>query len=452
MQAQGDFFQRDRAWHPQAYAPNYKTSALRAPRCPLVPVPHTLSELTGPVFGHGDLDPLDSDLLTNDAVDGSPIGERIIVHGRVLDETGRPVPHTLVEFWQANAAGRYRHKKDGYLAPLDPNFGGCGRAITGDDGSYHFRTVKPGAYPWPNFGSDWRPAHIPLLAVRHRLRPAPDHPDVFRGRSPDRALPDRQHDPEPGGGENPGGTPGPPCRRPLRLPGLQVRHSCCAAAGRPCSRTSPRGTEPWSQLLPYLKETPSQTAGPYVHIGLAPSVAGIESRRTEPGNVIAGPSVPGERIRIEGTVFDGVGAPVRDALLEIWQADHQGRHASPVDPRGGEAADGFRGCGRAACDFATGLYAFETVKPGPVPARNGGLMAPHVSLWVVARGINIGLHTRMYFSDEEAANAADPVLNRVEQAVRRETLIGRREAQDGRVIYRFNIRLQGDGETVFFDV
>ena len=160
MQAQGDFFQRDRAWHPQAYAPNYKTSALRAPRCPLVPVPHTLSELTGPVFGHGDLDPLDNDLLTNYAAGGSPIGERIIVHGRVLDETGRPVPNTLVEFWQANAAGRYRHKKDGYLAPLDPNFGGCGRAITGDDGSYHFRTVKPGAYPWPNFGSDWRPAHI----------------------------------------------------------------------------------------------------------------------------------------------------------------------------------------------------------------------------------------------------------------------------------------------------
>ena len=206
------------------------------------------------------------------------------------------------------------------------------------------------------------------------------------------------------------------------------------------------------QPLPYLKETPSQTAGPYVHIGLAPSVAGIESRRTEPGNVIAGPSVPGERIRIEGTVFDGVGAPVRDALLEIWQADHQGRYASPVDPKGGEAADGFRGWGRAACDFATGVYAFETIKPGAVPARDGGLMAPHVSLWVVARGINIGLHTRMYFSDEEAANAADPVLNRIEQAVRRETLIGRREERDGKTIYHFNIRLQGDEETVFFDV
>ena len=115
---------------------------------------------TGPVFGHGDLNPIDNDLIKNYAKDGDPVGERIIVHGRVLDENARPVPNTLVEIWQANAGGRYRHKKDGYLAPLDPNFGGCGRTVTDADGYYVFRTVKPGAYPFRNYVNSWRPAHI----------------------------------------------------------------------------------------------------------------------------------------------------------------------------------------------------------------------------------------------------------------------------------------------------
>jgi len=120
-----------------------------------------VGELTGPVFGHSDIDAGDNDLLTNFAQPGqSPIGERIILHGRVLDENARPVPNTLVEIWQANAGGRYRHKKDTYLAPIDPNFGGCGRTITDETGAFAFRTVKPGAYPWRNFVNNWRPAHI----------------------------------------------------------------------------------------------------------------------------------------------------------------------------------------------------------------------------------------------------------------------------------------------------
>jgi protocatechuate 3,4-dioxygenase beta subunit len=124
-------------------------------------MPVTLTEATGPVFGHRDLAPGDDDLLTNHAVPGrSAIGERILVHGRVLDEAGRPVPGALIEIWQANAGGRYRHARDGYLAPLDPDFGGCGRCLTGEDGAYAFRTVRPGPYPWPNGGNDWRPAHI----------------------------------------------------------------------------------------------------------------------------------------------------------------------------------------------------------------------------------------------------------------------------------------------------
>ena len=160
MQANAEFFQRDRSIHPPAHAPGYKTSVTRSPKQALLSLQNSLSEVTGPVFGHGDLGPLDNDLIRNYAKTGEPIGERIIVHGRVLDESGRPIPNTLVEFWQANAGGRYRHKKDTYLAPIDPNFGGCGRALTDADGRYFFRTVKPGPYPWRNFVNSWRPAHI----------------------------------------------------------------------------------------------------------------------------------------------------------------------------------------------------------------------------------------------------------------------------------------------------
>jgi protocatechuate 3,4-dioxygenase, beta subunit len=160
MQAKSEFFQRDRSVHPPAYAPNYKTSVTRSPRQALLSLQNSLSEVTGPVFGHSELGSLDNDLIRNFAKTGDPIGERIIVHGRVVDESGRAVPGTLVEFWQANAGGRYRHKKDTYLAPIDPNFGGCGRTLTDAEGRYFFRTVKPGPYPWRNFVNNWRPAHI----------------------------------------------------------------------------------------------------------------------------------------------------------------------------------------------------------------------------------------------------------------------------------------------------
>jgi protocatechuate 3,4-dioxygenase beta subunit len=124
-------------------------------------MPQTASELSGPVFGHDVLGELDTDLIYNFGMSGeAAIGQRTIVHGRVLDESGRGLPNCLIEVWQANAGGRYRHKKEGYVAALDPNFGGCGRCITDADGAYSFRTVKPGAYPWPNGPNDWRPAHI----------------------------------------------------------------------------------------------------------------------------------------------------------------------------------------------------------------------------------------------------------------------------------------------------
>lgn len=167
MSYPGDYYQRDRAWHPPALTPNYKTSVTRSPRLPLLSLNSSVSETTGPVFGHDDISPIDNDLILNyakpgDSLSGEPIGERIIMHGRVLDENAKPVPDTLVEIWQANAGGRYRHKKDTYLAPIDPHFGGCGRTLTDHDGYYSFRTIKPGAYPWRNHINSWRPAHIHL--------------------------------------------------------------------------------------------------------------------------------------------------------------------------------------------------------------------------------------------------------------------------------------------------
>lgn len=163
---------RDWASHPPAIAPEYKSTVARGPRQPLVALPQSLSERTGPVLGHAAVGPVDDDLTRNARRNGEPLGERIVVTGRVLDETGRPVPEALVEVWQANAAGRYPQINDQHDAPLDPNFLGAGRCATDSNGRYRFVTVKPGAYPWGNHDNAWRPAHIhfslfgPSLATR----------------------------------------------------------------------------------------------------------------------------------------------------------------------------------------------------------------------------------------------------------------------------------------------
>jgi protocatechuate 3,4-dioxygenase beta subunit len=143
---------------PEYLYPAYRSTTRRAPTKPLILLPHTLSEITGPVYGHEDIGETDTDLTRQHA--GEPLGERIIVTGRVLDEDARPVPNTLVEIWQANASGRYRHGNDNHPAPLDPNFTGAGRAISDENGVYRFVTIKPGAYPWRNHDNAWRPAHI----------------------------------------------------------------------------------------------------------------------------------------------------------------------------------------------------------------------------------------------------------------------------------------------------
>jgi protocatechuate 3,4-dioxygenase beta subunit len=144
--------------HPPNDWPGYRSTILRCPKEPLVIIPHTLSELTGPMYPYGRMEASDSDLTRQHG--GEPLGERIIVQGRVLDEDGRPIPQTLVEVWQANAAGRYAHRVDDHPAPLDPNFSGAGRTVTDEGGRYRFLTIRPGAYPWRNHPNAWRPAHI----------------------------------------------------------------------------------------------------------------------------------------------------------------------------------------------------------------------------------------------------------------------------------------------------
>ncbi len=203
-----------------------------------------------------------------------------------------------------------------------------------------------------------------------------------------------------------------------------------------------------AQRIERLKESASQTAGPYVHIGLTPNFAGIAGvYPTDLGAAMVTERTKGERVTVRIRVIDGAETPLRDALVEIWQADAAGIHNSPADLRG--AADPhFSGWGRQATDMATGECTFHTIKPGRVPFFDGRLMAPHLTVWIVARGINLGLHTRMYFGDEESANADDPVLARIEHRTRVKTLIA--PLVDG--VYMFDVHLQGDDETVFFDI
>lgn len=196
-----------------------------------------------------------------------------------------------------------------------------------------------------------------------------------------------------------------------------------------------------------LKESPSQTAGPYVHIGCTPNSVGITGvYSADLGSQMISDTTSGERIRIVGRIFDGAGEPLKDAMVEIWQADAAGMYAGQHDERH-TSDDAFAGWGRQPVEFATGQFVFETIKPGQVPYADGRLQAPHINVWIVARGINLGLSTRLYFSDEAAANANDPVLCLLE-GTRAATLVA--GFKDGQ--YNFDIRLQGDCETVFFDV
>ena len=192
--------------------------------------------------------------------------------------------------------------------------------------------------------------------------------------------------------------------------------------------------------------TPSQTVGPYFAYGLTSN--GKYDWNDAFSNNLVTPDATGERIRVQGRVFDGDGQPVPDCMLEIWQADAQGRFADPKDKRALPNAK-FRGFGRIGTD-GNGDYAFDTVKPGSVPDPDGKPQAPHILLAVYARGMLLHAYTRIYF-DGEAANAADPVMALV-PADRRATLIAAREASNANPVYRFDVHLQGDNETVFFEI
>jgi protocatechuate 3,4-dioxygenase alpha subunit len=194
------------------------------------------------------------------------------------------------------------------------------------------------------------------------------------------------------------------------------------------------------QPLETLTETASQTAGPYVHIGCIPSFAGLPG--VYPEDLGLSPFSAGEVVTITGAVLDGMGAPLRDAMIESWQADAAGRY--PGTPGADPHVSGF--C-RFAADKDTGEFTLRTIRPGAVTGHDGRAMAPHISLWIVARGINIGLQTRLYF--EDADNSADPLLSRIDPPVRAQTLIAK---HTGPGAYRFDIRLQGAGETVFLDI
>ncbi|KJS07835.1 MAG: protocatechuate 3,4-dioxygenase [Hoeflea sp. BRH_c9] len=194
-------------------------------------------------------------------------------------------------------------------------------------------------------------------------------------------------------------------------------------------------------LYPF-KESPSQTAGPYVHIGLTPNFCGIPGVYDKDlGTAMVTDKTKGERIKLEGRVIDGGGNPLKDALVEIWQADADGIYRGRAEPE-------FSGWGRCPADAETGIFRFETIKPGRVAFPDGRLQAPHINVWIVARGINLGLNTRIYFEDEAEANAGDPVLARIEHRDRLTTLIAKGKAG----AYSHDIHLQGPQETVFFDI
>ncbi|MGD1882061.1 MAG: protocatechuate 3,4-dioxygenase subunit alpha [Paracoccaceae bacterium] len=189
-----------------------------------------------------------------------------------------------------------------------------------------------------------------------------------------------------------------------------------------------------------LRESASQTAGPYVHIGLTPELAGLTGvYPADLGREIFIDKAKGPGIRIEGTVIDGAGDLIKDAVIETWQSDAKGRfdRQSTI------------GWGRTSTDLNTGLFAIDTIKPGTVSVEGGHTLAPHISVWVIARGINAGLFTRIYFADESVKNAADPTLSQLSDQTRIKTLLAQPQAPG---LYRFDIRLQGDEETVFLDI
>ena len=380
---------------------DYQISKLRAPLRPVVTVPDELLRRTpGPNFTRIPYRDDETDLNHQHA--GQPIGQRIILFGRVLDSAGRPVPRTLIETWQVNGAGRYADPTDAGFLPLDPNFTGAGRCITGEDGSFEFLTLRPAAYPGQR-GGLYRPSHIhvsvfgPYLASRlitqcyfaddPLLKRDPIFQSVQNANAARRMTAEFVGERTELNGED---------------SALAYHWDIVLRGGTPSSPTTAREDAETT--------SPSQTIGPLY--GFSLMWPGSEQA--------ADPGQPGT-VRIRGRVFDGAGAAVAypELMLELWAGDQFAR--TRTDPDGAFSA---------------------VLAKSAAPAGQ----APHVNVTLFSRGLLKQAQTRLYFPDEAAANAADPVLTAV-PTDRRPTLIARQDGAD----LVFDIHLQGDQETVFFD-
>ena len=413
--------------NPPLRYPDYRSSVTRSPDQPLVVAPaHALRADRA-----GLREPTDRTARPRPhraARRRAPIGERIIVHGRVLDGAGRPLRHTLVEVWQSNAAGRYRHDGDDGIAPLDPNFTGGGRTLTDDDGRYRFVTVKPGPYPWKNHHNAWRPAHIHFslfgpafvtrLVTQMYFPGDPLFPfDPIFGSLPEAARPRlvvRRS------------TSTPACRR-RRWPTAGT--SCCGA--RPPRRWRPEVSGA-AHAVADRRAVPPHRAARYRRRP-AWSRRARRAPSASPGGVLDGDGAPGGRRPDRGVA----GRPVRPLPRT--------RPTTATCP----LLEGFTGFGRVAT-AADGSFELWTVKPGPVPGPGAApTQAPHLLVLGVRPRPARPAVTRMYFPDEVEANAADPILALVPDPAARATLVARGRA-DGSL--RFDIHLQGERETVFFAV
>ena len=454
MPAEFEFHQRDRDIHPPAFTPDYKTSVLRSPRMPLFSLQNSLSEVTGPCSRRTSSAPLDNDLILNYAKDGEPIGERIIVHGRVLDENGRPVPNTLVEIWQANAGGRYRHGNDTTSPPIDPNFGGCGRTLTDETRLLRFRTVKPGAYPFRNRRQRLAAGAHPLLDLRLRLCAAADHPDVFRGRPADPARPDPRGRSRTGARAEQLIAPSTSTPRCRSTASPTASTSCCAAGARRCSRTSCRGADAMHCHISRRDRRRRPPDPMSISASFRGRPASTSSTRIS-ATCSPAPETKGERIRIEGLrLRRHRRCRLQDVLIEIWQANAAGKLRPSRRPPDEAARSALPRLGpRPATTFDIGRLRLRDrqARPRRGPARAAADGTARQLLDRRPRH-QYRPHTRMYFCDEAEANANDPVLNIIEQPPRRQTLIAPPRGAGRRNRLSLRHPPAGRRETVFFDV
>jgi protocatechuate 3,4-dioxygenase beta subunit len=391
------------------FTPVYAPTLGRAPMHSLVRLPVLASEATGPISGYGPIGDSDHDLIHQHA--GTPIGERIVVSGRLLDSSGRPVTKNLVEIWQANSAGRYTDFADHYDAPPDPNFTGTGRCLTDADGWYRFITIMPGSHIWEDRCDAWRPPHIHFSVMGGAFSQRLVTQMYFPGDPLLREDPVVQAVPEP---------------QRLRLVS-RLDHSI--------------GENGWARGyrfdivlpdVPYADHgpgdgpvldtgrTPSQTIGPFfAHALLRPEL----QSSTHDSDLTA--------IELMGAVFDGAGRPVPHAMIETWEPDPEGT-------RNGHFARTGTG--------SSGHFGLRTARPGRTP---GSSSAPHIGLSLFVSGLNDRVVTRVYLADDPYDNITDPVLTAL-PVDRRSTLLAQPEPSGPITRYRFDITLQGNDETVFF--